>query len=136
MEALKEHWDGRQCEELAKIARGLLGIKGYLTKLLKIAVNWIMLKAGVEDDFARLVACQLVAAIPTPWNAKLVAAARVIQATGICLCFANDRLMECQCLHDLVQFEGTEAIKRLLSAAIGDWQEIAELMPVPEQKAS
>ena len=77
-------------------------------------------------------ACQLVSAIPLPWNAKLVAAARVLQLTGICLCFSRERnLMECRCLHDLVQFEGMQAIGRLLTAAIGDWREIAWEVPAP-----
>jgi hypothetical protein len=41
---LMERWDGKSCEDLAKIARGLLGLKGYLTKLLQVALNWIMEK--------------------------------------------------------------------------------------------
>jgi hypothetical protein len=128
---LAERWDGKGCEELAKIARGLLGIKGYFTKLLQLALNWIMEKTGV-GDFPRLVACQLIAAIPLPWNAKLVTAARVLQVTGICLCFSRDRLMECRCLHDLVQFEGMQAIGNLLTGAVHDWREIAERMPKPK----
>jgi hypothetical protein len=90
-----EHWDGKSCEGLAKIARGLLGLKGYLTKLLQVALNWIMEKTNI-GIFPRLVARQLVAAIPLPWNAKLVAVARVLQVTGICLCFSHDRLLECR----------------------------------------
>lgn len=127
---LAEHWDGKSCEDLARIARGLLGLKGYLTKILQVALNWIMEKTGV-GIFPRLVACQLVTAIPLPWNAKLVAVARVLQVTGICLCFSHDRLMECRCLHDLVQFESMQAIGHLLTGAIHDWREIAERMPEP-----
>jgi hypothetical protein len=128
---LMEHWDGKSCEDLAKIARGLLGLKGYLTKLLQVALNWIMEKTNI-GIFPRLVACQLVAAIPLPWNAKLVAVARVLQVTGICLCFSHDRLLECRCLHDLVQFESMQAIGHLLTGAIHDWREIAERMPQPK----
>jgi hypothetical protein len=128
---LAEHWDGKSCEDLAKIARGLLGIKGHLIKILQVALNWTMEKTGV-GPFPRLVACQLIAAIPLPWNAKLVAVARVLQVTGICLCFSHDRLMECRCLHDLVQFESMQAISHLLTGAIHDWREIAERMPEPK----
>ena len=128
---LAEHWDGKRCEDLAKIARGLLGLKGYFTKILQVALNWIMEKTGF-GPFPRLVACQLVAAIPLPWNAKLVAVARVLQVTGICMCFSHDRLMECRCLHDLVQFESMQAIGHLLTGAIHDWREIAERMPEPK----
>jgi hypothetical protein len=130
---LAEHWDGKSCEDLAKIARGLLGLKGYFTKILQVALNWIMEKTGF-GPFPRLVACQLIAAIPLPWNAKLVAVARVLQVTGICMCFSHDRLMECRCLHDLVQFESMQAIGHLLTGAIHDWREIAERMPEPKAK--
>ena len=83
---LADHWDGKRCEDLARIARGLLGIKGYFTKVLQVTLNWIMEKTGF-GDFPRLVTCQLVAAITLPWNAKLVAAARILQVTGICFVF-------------------------------------------------
>lgn len=128
---LTEHWGGRGCEELAKIARGLLGVKGYFTKVLQIALNWVMEKTKF-GSYPRLVACQLISAIPLPWNAKLTAAARIIQVTGICLCFSRGRLMECRCLQDLVRFEGMQAIGRLLTGAIHDWREIAERMPEPK----
>jgi hypothetical protein len=128
---LAEDWDGKRCEDLAKIARGLLCLKGYFTKILQVALNWVMEKTGF-GTFPRLVACQLVAAIPLPWNAKLVAVARVLQVTGICMCFSHDRLMECRCLHDLVQFESMQAIGHLLTGAIHDWREIAERMPEPK----
>jgi hypothetical protein len=109
----------------------LLGLKGYLTKILQVALNWVMKKTG-SGTLPRLVVCQLVAAIPLPWNAKLVAVARVLQVTGICLCFSHDRLMECRCLHDLVQFESMQAIGHLLTGATHDWREIAEWMPEPK----
>jgi hypothetical protein len=120
--------NGKQCDELAKIARKLLTVSSYLHKILQVTADWLLMKAGY-GDIVRLVACQLVIAIPVPWNAKLVAAARVIQISGICLCFTNDRLLECQCLHDLVQFEGMQAIGRLMTSAIHDWREIANRMP-------
>jgi hypothetical protein len=129
IDKLSKNWDGKQCDELAKLARGLLAAKGYFYRVIQIALNWLMLKLGYGDT-ARFFACQLVCALPVAWYAKLVAAARIIQITGICLCFANDRkLTECECLHDLVLFEGKEAIGRLMTAAVNNWHEVADRVP-------
>lgn len=122
-------WDGRQCDEIAKLARALLATRSYFYKIIQIIVNWLMLKMGY-GDIARFFTCQLISAIPVAWYAKLVAAARVLQITGICLCFMNDRsLTECRCLHDLVLLEGKEAIGRLMTGAIHDWREIERRVP-------
>jgi hypothetical protein len=129
MDELSRNWDGRQCEELAKLAQQLLAVKGYFYKVLQIIINWLMLRLGYGDT-ARFFVCQLVTALPVAWYAKLVAAARILQVTGICLCFMNDRsLTECKCLHDLVIFESKEAINRLMAAAVHNWREIAERAP-------
>jgi hypothetical protein len=134
VEELEKNWDGRQCGEIARLARGLLSIKGYFYRFLQVIVSWVMSKLGY-GDLARFFACQLVTAVPVVWNAKLVSAARILQVTGICLCIMNDRsLTECECLHDLVLFEGKEAISRLMTAAVHDWREIARR--VPELQAS
>jgi hypothetical protein len=128
VDQLSSKWDGKQCETIAKLARGLLGVKGYIDKTMKIVLNWLLAKAGVGDT-ARFFACQLVVMVPVPWNAKLISAARILQVTGICLCFSNGRLMECQCLHDLVRFEGKQTISILMTGAIHNWREIAERVP-------
>ena len=128
---LMQGWDGKQCDDLAKVAKKLLGVSSYLRKILQIVADWLLMKAGY-GDLVRLIVCQLVVVVPVPWNAKLVAAARIIQISGICLCFANDRLLECRCLHDLVEFEGMQAIGRLTTSAIRDWREIADRMPGPQ----
>ena len=129
VDELTENWDGRQCDEIAKLARGLLATRSYFYKTLQIILNWLMLKLGY-GDMARFFACQLISAIPVVWYAKLVAAARILQITGICLCFMNDRsLTECRCLHDLVLLEGKEAIGRLMRGAIHDWREIEMRVP-------
>ena len=128
VDELTKSWNGKQCDELAKIARELLGVSSYLHKILQVIADWLLMKAGY-GDIPRLIVRQLVVAIPVPWTAKLVVAARVIQISGMCLCFANDRLFECKCLHDLVQFEGMQAIGRLMTSAIHDWREIANRMP-------
>jgi len=129
VEELARNWDGRQCNEIAKLARGLLAVRSYFYKALQIVLNWVMMKAGYGET-ARLFACQLVTAIPVVWYAKLVAAARILQISGICLCVINDRsLTECKCLQDLVAFEGKEAIGRLMTGAVHDWREIARRVP-------
>jgi hypothetical protein len=126
IDELSRNWDGRQCEELAEVAKQLLAVRSYFYKVIQIIVSWIMQKLGY-GDLARFFVCQLVTALPVAWYAKLVAAARILQVTGICLCFINDRsLTECKCLHDLVLFESKEAITRLMTAAVHDWREIAE----------
>jgi hypothetical protein len=130
VDELTKCWDGRQCDEIAKLARGLLAVRGYFYRALQIIIDWLMLRMGYRDT-ARFFACQLVVAVPVVWYTKLVVAARILQITGICLCFANDRnLMECRCLHDLALFEGKEAIGCLMTAAIHDWREIAKQVPV------
>jgi hypothetical protein len=129
IEKLSKNWDGKQCDEIAKLARGLLATKNYFYRIIQIALNWLMLRLGYGDT-ARFFACQLVCVLPVVWYAKLVTAARILQITGICLCFANDRkLTECECLHDLVLFEGKEAIGRLMTAAVDNWREIANRVP-------
>jgi hypothetical protein len=129
VEELAKNWDGRQCEEIAKLARGLLAVKSYFYRILRIVLNWLMLRMGYGET-ARFFACQLVVAVPVVWYAKLVAAARILQISGICLCLINDRsLKECRCLHDLVLFEGKEAINRLMTGAVHDWREIAQRVP-------
>jgi hypothetical protein len=130
IDELTRNWDGKQCDEIAKIARALLGVRGYFTKVLQIIADWLLVKAEA-GDMARFIARQLVTAVPVPWNVKLAAAARILQVTGICLCFANDRLMECRCLEDLVLCEGMAAINRLMTAAIHDWKEIPRRFPAP-----
>jgi hypothetical protein len=125
---LTENWDGHHCEELAKLARALLGISSYIKKMVQMAVNWVMLKLGYGDT-VRFFACQLIVLFPVPLNAKLVSAARILQVTGICLCFTNNNLMQCRCLHDLVEYEGKQAIEKLMFGAIRDWREIAARVP-------
>lgn len=126
IDGLSKNWDGSQCGEIANLARGFLAVRGYFYRLLQIIVNWLMLKLGYGDT-TRFFACQLIYAVPVIWYAKLVTAARILQVTGICLCFANGRsLTECECLRDLVLFEGKEAIGRLMASAVNNWREIAK----------
>ena len=74
---------------------------------------------------------ELVKALPVPWFAKVTAAARIIQLTGIWLCFINDRkLADCECMTDLVKFESIEVLGRLLVAGAGDWRQIVDRVPV------
>jgi hypothetical protein len=129
IEELSKNWDGRHCGEIARIARGLLAVRSYFYRALQIALNWIMSKLGY-GQLTRFFVCQLITAAPVVWYAKLVAAARILQVSGICLCLMNDRsLAECECLHDLVLLEGKEAIGHLMTAAAHSWTEIAMRVP-------
>ena len=68
--------------------------------------------------------------LPLPWDQQLAAVARGMQATGIVLCFMNDRpLGQCSCLIDLVNTEGKALVRRLVADAAKDWLNLHELQP-------
>jgi hypothetical protein len=130
VDMLTRHWDGTQCNELAKVARKLLGVRSYFQKLLSSLITRIMLLFGYGDPVS-IFTGELVKAVPVPWFAKVTAAARIIQLTGIWLCFINDRkLTACECMTDLVKFESIEVLGRLLTAGLGDWRQIVDKVPL------
>jgi hypothetical protein len=130
VDLLTEDWDGTQCDELAKAARKLLGLKSLFQKFLGYLVTRIMASLGHGDQVSGF-AGELVKAVPVPWFAKVAAAARIIQLTGIWLCFINDRkLADCECMTDLVKFESIEVLGALLAAGAQDWRQIADRVPV------
>jgi hypothetical protein len=132
VERLMKDWDGRHCTELAKIARRLLGIRTYLRRIIAYLINRLMLVFGYKST-VRAFVCELVSILPVPWHSKVTAAARIIQLTGICLCFMNERnLKDCECLIDLLRFESKEVISRLLTASLHDWREIANTVPAED----
>lgn len=132
VERLTEKWDGKQCKKLAKAARKLLMTRNIIRQLLAYLVNRLMLMLGYPSP-ARIFVCELVCRMPVPWYSKIAAAARVIQLSGICLCYANNReLKECECMIDLLRYETKEGVSRLMTVGFDDWHEIAERMPLPE----
>jgi hypothetical protein len=131
VERLTEKWDGKQCKKLAKSARRLLMTRSIIRQLAAYLVNPLMLALGYQSP-ARMFVCELVCRMPVPWYSKIAAAARVIQLSGICLCYANNReLTECECMIDLVRYEAKEGVGRLMTAGFDDWHEIAERVRPP-----
>jgi hypothetical protein len=133
VDLLTSHWHGSQCDELAAAARRLLSLKGLLQKFLSYILTRITRALGYGDAVSSFVD-ELVTAVPVPWTAKVTAAARIIQLTGIWLCLINDLdLTDCSCLIDLVRAEGLDALGQLLAAATQNWREILDRVPVTGQ---
>lgn len=134
VERLLGEWDGALCKELAEVAQTMLSARGYLNRLLQYVINHLMRFLGY-GDFSRAFACELVTAIPVPLIAKITAAARVIQVTGICLCFINERsLADCECMIDIIKFESKEMLNMLLLVELSNWREM--VVEVAENGAS
>lgn len=132
VESLTAKWDGKQCKRLAKAARKLLMTRSIVRQLLAYLVNRFMLALGWSGP-ARIFVCELVCRMPVPWYSKIAAAARVIQLSGICLCYANNRdLTECECMIDLLRYEAKSGVSKLMTAGFEDWHDIAEKLPSPE----
>jgi hypothetical protein len=132
VERLTAKWDGRQCKKLAKAARKLLMTRNVIRQLIAYFINRLMLALGYSSP-ARIFVCELVCRMPVPWYSKVVAAARVIQLSGICLCYSKNRqLTECECMVDLLRYETKEGVRKLMAVGFDDWHEIAERMPSPE----
>src|SRR5436190_19931135 len=59
---------------------------------------------------------------PLPIDAKIIAAARGLQASGIVLCVANrTEITRCQCFIELALSETKERVGGILMAATTDW---------------
>jgi hypothetical protein len=131
VERLTANWDGKQCKKLARAARKLLMTKSIVRRLPAYLTNRLMLALGYPSP-TRIFVCELVCKMPVPWYSKIAAAARVIQLSGRCLCYANNReLTECECMIDLLRYEAKEGVGSLMTAGFDDWHEIAERVPPP-----
>lgn len=119
----------RRCRALARLAKAILAGKKALHDSVGSLAAWIGSALGltrIEQQFAR----ELAARIPLPPDAKLVAAARGVQVTGILVCLTNgDDLLLCQCFIDLALEETKSRLHALLVAAEGDWRGLASFRP-------
>jgi hypothetical protein len=116
----------RRCKILADIASAILAGKKKLHDLVGSIASWFASLMG-GDRVVQAFVRQLASNIPLPPDAKLVAAARGIQVTGILLCLANgDDLTRCQCFIELALSETKTRIKKILVAAINDWTGLAD----------
>jgi hypothetical protein len=75
-----------------------------------------------SGDFARAMAAELVSSLPLPIDAKIIAAARGLQASGIVVCLANGTdLTRCQCFTDLALSKTKDRVSAILTAATANW---------------
>jgi hypothetical protein len=107
------------------MAREILHAKDQIHKLAGELAGDAASVVGVRGaalDFTQ----ELVANIPLPIDAKMVAVARGVQVAGILLCIMDNRdLTKCECFIDLAMTETKEQVKRILMAAMSDWTVLA-----------
>jgi hypothetical protein len=115
----------RNCKKLARMAREILKAKNQVHKLAGELVGEAASVVGVRGpalDFTK----ELVANIPLPIDAEMVAVARGVQVTGILLCVMDNRdLTKCECFIDLALTMTKEQVNRVLVAAMSDWTGLA-----------
>jgi hypothetical protein len=121
----------RRCKLLAQMAAAILAGKKKLHDLVGTVGAWLVSLLGgdrVVQSFAR----QLASNIPLPYDARMVAAARGVQVTGVLLCIVNgDDLTRCQCFIDLALEEAKTQVKKILLAAMEDWIGLAQFPAEP-----
>jgi hypothetical protein len=111
----------KRCKALAQIAAAFLEVEDTIHGILGSLASGLLASFGAGDA-AQAFAEELVANIPLPMDAKIVAAARGVQVTGILLCVVNgDDLERCQCFIDLALELTKTQVKRLLVVAAYDW---------------
>jgi hypothetical protein len=116
----------RNCAALARMAREILNAKEQIHDLAGQLSGEAASLFGIEGA-PRAFAEELVANIPiAAMDAKMVAAVRGIQITGILLCMMDNRdLATCQCFIDLALTESKEQVKRILVAGMYNWTGLA-----------
>lgn len=119
----------RNCKKLARMARAILQAKDQVHKLAGELAGDAASVAGVRDaalDFTK----ELVANIPLPIDAKMVAVARGVQVAGILMCVMDNRdLTKCECFIDLARAEAKERVQQMLVAAMSNWTNLARFSP-------
>jgi len=119
----------KRCQALAQYAaRMLAGKQGIHTAMGSLASS-LLARLG-SGDIAQAMAAELVSSLPLPFDAKIVAAARGLQASGVALCLANGSdLTRCQCFIDLALSETKERVSSILKAATTDWVNLRSYPP-------
>jgi hypothetical protein len=119
----------RRCKLLADMASSVLAGKKKLHDLVGSLAGWLALRGGA-GEVTRSFAKEFAAAIPLPYDPKLVAVARGLQVTGVLLCVVDgDDLTHCQCFVDLALAETKTLVKKILIAAMNDWTGLAGFPP-------
>ena len=118
-----------RCKALAQIAKEFLDTKDEIHSVFGSLASGLLALLGAGDA-AQAFAAELVSHIPLPTDAKIIAAARGIQVTGILLCVINGHdLDRCQCFIDLALELTKTQVKKLLLAAIDDWAKLRAFAP-------
>lgn len=109
-----------QCVALARFARSMLnGNDRVRAALSTVAEGFVV---DEEKDFVNA----LVRRLPLPGSAEIVVAARALQIAGIVMCASgNVPVRRCPVLIDVVEVEGRELIKPLISEGASDWTGLA-----------
>jgi hypothetical protein len=111
----------KRCQALARSAAQLLAGKQQIHKAMGSLASSLLGRRS-SGDFARAMAAELVSSLPLPIDAKIIAAARGLQASGIVVCLANGTdLTRCQCFIDLALSETKERVGAILTAATANW---------------
>lgn len=119
----------KRCKTLARIAAAMLEAKQEIHSLLGSLAGGLASLLGAGDA-AQAFADELVANLPLPWDAKIIAAARGVQITGIVLCVVNgDEITQCECFRQLALELAKTQVKKLLVAASGDWINLKAFPP-------
>lgn len=114
------------CGDLAKLARAILEGKKRLHDIVGHAAGGLFARVN-RSRIGRAFAYELATRIPLPVDAQLSAAARGLQAAGICICMmGNGSLTDCACLRDVLKTEGEARLKQLMKGALQDWQGLPE----------
>lgn len=126
-------WRGRhksRCRALARLAAELLAARRKVQDILGSLASRIVRFIG-GGYAAQAFTKELIANIPlTPLDAKIIAAARGAQITGILLCVVDGRdLTRCQCFIDLALELTKTQVRRLLIAALADWRRLGDCLP-------
>jgi hypothetical protein len=125
----------KRCKMLARIAAAFLEAKDKIHSILGSLASGLLAFLG-GGDAAQAFADELVSNIPLPMDAKITAAARGIQVTGILLCVVNGNdLEQCQCFIDLALELTKTQVKRLLVAAADDWIKLRAFPARPAHSA-
>ncbi|WP_432892099.1 hypothetical protein ACQPYH_16060 [Kribbella sp. CA-245084] len=113
------------CKALAEVAQLILAAKNKAHEVLGLLGGGLMSLLGF-GGLAKRFARELIERIPLPFDAKVTAAARGVQITGILLCVLNgDELRRCQCFIDLALEQAKTAVKKILTTAMEDWTQLA-----------
>jgi hypothetical protein len=122
-------WRGRNCTEIARLARAILDGKGKLGTLIGKIAGCIVPCIN-RSLFARHLAEEMARRVPLPIDQKATIVARVLQLCGMVICLSQGRtLSNCACFTDVVELEGKERVNSLIESALTDWTNLADSHP-------